>query len=152
MSSHSNHPGSTVESRPITVVGAFWCFIATTVIGLVSAALIVLDKKPFEDAAHDANLAQGVDTDRVADASTIVVAVLSVIIALLFVLFAVKLRAGRNWARIVLTVVTALDVVSILVNGGSVLGYVGLVFAVLGVALSFAPASNAYFTSTKAAR
>jgi hypothetical protein len=152
MNNHSNHLGSTVESRPITVVGAFWCFLATTVIGLVSAALIVLDKKPVEDAAHDVNLPQGVDADRIADASTIVVAVFSVIIALLFVLFAVKLRAGRNWARIVLTVVTALDVVSILVNGGSVLGYVGLVFAVFGVALSFAPASNAYFVGTKAAR
>ncbi len=75
-------------------------------------------RKSVEDAAHDANLLQGVDADRVADASTIVVAVFSVIIALLFVLFAGKLRAGRNWARTVLTVVTALDVVSILVNGG----------------------------------
>jgi hypothetical protein len=152
MSSLPNNPGSTVESRPVTVVGAFWCFIATTVIGLVSAALIVLGKKSIEDAAHDANLPQGVDADRVADASTIVVAVLSVIIALLFVLFAIKLRAGRNWARIVLTVVTALDVVSILVNGGSVLGYVGLVAAVLGVVLSFTPASNAYFSRTRTAR
>ncbi len=43
--------------------------------------------------------------------------VLSLMFAGLYVLFAFKLRVGRNWARIVLTIVAALALLSLLLGG-----------------------------------
>jgi len=79
--------------------------------------------------------------------------VLAVIFAGLYVLFAFKLRAGRNWARIVLTVIAALDLLT-LVSGsaGTVVGYIGALAAVIGCVMSYMANSNGYIRAVKAAR
>ncbi|MBW0118169.1 hypothetical protein [Pseudonocardia abyssalis] len=77
------------------------------------------------------------------------------VLAVLYILFAVLAFAGRNWSRILVTVMTvgfALFLLFAAVSGGAadpasaaiLLGPVAL--AVAGVVILFLPASNAYFS------
>jgi len=82
----------------------------------------------------------------------------------LYLLFALKMRAGRNWARIVLTVLSALSIGStahssttIRVNDqaftastSQAVGWFGAALAVVAIVLMFMPASNAYFAAGNA--
>jgi hypothetical protein len=79
---------------------------------------------------------------------------IGVVIALafagLYVLFAFKARAGRNWARIALTVLTALGVLALVIGGFSVVGILSTVVSVVAVVLLFLPASNQHFAAQQA--
>jgi hypothetical protein len=75
------------------------------------------------------------------------------------VLFAVKMRAGRNWARILLTIYAALGVMSFLsgvASSGPELGLMwslaDVAFAVTAVVYMFRPESTKYFLETKERR
>ena len=74
------------------------------------------------------------------------------IIAALYALFAFKLRAGRNWARIVLTIIAVLDLLGLISRNGNPIGYVGALAAIVGCVLSYLPNSGAYFAAVKASR
>ncbi|SEC51944.1 hypothetical protein SAMN04489727_4048 [Amycolatopsis tolypomycina] len=52
-------------------------------------------------------------------------------------------------ARIVLTVLTGLQLLSVLIGQSTIGGYVAVLAAVVGVALSFTGPSNAYFAAAK---
>ncbi|MGV9296191.1 hypothetical protein [Amycolatopsis sp. NPDC003676] len=143
--------------RPAAVTGAFWAYVAATLVGLVGAVFLVFSRDALADAMRRAN---GQNAARLTDAQIdqavtigiVVGAVLAIAFALLHLLFAFKLRAGRNWARIVLTVLTALQVVSLLAGQATVVGSVSAVFALLGVVLSFLPQASQYIAATKADR
>jgi hypothetical protein len=82
-------------------------------------------------------------------------AVIILVLALLYVLFAVLSFLGRNWARIVLTIMTVGFTLMMLASatasasGGDVvgLGLLGLIVAasVIGTVILFLPAPNTYF-------
>lgn len=134
--------------------GAFWAFLAATVISIVSGLLVLGQRDALADAVRRSNTkltAQQID--QAATVALVAAVVIAVLIALLYLFFAVKLRAGRNWARIVLTVLTALQVISLLAgSGGSWIGYLSCLAAVIGVVLSFLPESSAYFAAAKPVR
>lgn len=139
------------------ITGAFWAYVAATLVGLAGAVALFFSRDALTDTMRRAN---GQNAARLTDAQIdqavtvgiIVGVVIAVAIALLRLLFAFKLRAGRNWARIVLTVLTALEVVSLLAGQSTVIGYVSTALAVLGVILSFLPESNQYIAAVKAQR
>ena len=144
-------------ARPSTVEYAFWAFIASTVIGLVGGLLIFGNRDAITDALRNSNTQNGgglteTQIDQAVNIAMITAVVISVIIAALYLLFAFKLRAGRNWARIVLTVLTALSLLSLLVGQSTIVGYFGVLAAVAGVVLSFMTPSNAYFAAARTIR
>jgi hypothetical protein len=144
-------------ARPGTVEGAFWAFIASTVIGLVGGFLIFASRDAIADTLRNSNRQSGgsltdAQIDQAVTLTMIIALVIAVIIAALYLLFAFKLRAGRNWARIVLTVITALQLISLLAGQSTILGFVSVVAAVAGVVLSFMTPSNAYFSAGKVVR
>ncbi|MEU0797459.1 hypothetical protein ABZ342_45975 [Amycolatopsis sp. NPDC005961] len=146
-----------VTARPSTVEGAFWAFIASTVIGLIGGLLIFGNRDAITDALRNSNRQNGgglteTQIDQAVNIAMITAVVIAVVIAALYLLFAFKLRAGRNWARIVLTVLTALQLISLLVGQSTIVAYFGVLAAAVGVVLSFMAPSNAYFASTKAIR
>nr|BFF02441.1 hypothetical protein GCM10020241_41160 [Streptoalloteichus tenebrarius] len=71
-------------------------------------------------------------------------AVLAVVVAALCLLFAFKVRAGRNWARITLTVLTVFGV-SFTAVDPSWPSLVSTLVAVVATVLMFLPNANAYF-------
>jgi hypothetical protein len=157
-------------ARPTSVTLAFFAWLLMTALSLLS--LIFVLTSPIWDQAVDAGL-RAADTNGVSiDASTLVntakiTSVVGFLIgAGLYLLFAFKMRAGRNWARVVLTVIGALGVLSavlptyrsVTVNGTTYvvqnygIHWISLALLVAALVLMFVPASNAYFTASKAYR
>ncbi|KFU76363.1 hypothetical protein SAMN04489729_2661 [Amycolatopsis lurida] len=163
MSDYPSHPASaetstvTTQERPGTINGAFWAFLASAVIGLLSGVLAFASKDALVEATRNANRQSGTQLteaqiDQAATFIIVIGLVIAVAFALLYLLFAAKLRAGRNWARIVLTVLTALQLISIIFSTNTIVGYLSVLAAVIGVVLSFTAPSNEYITATKVAR
>lgn len=147
-----------VQAGPVpnTITAAFWCFMLTAVIALVYGLLYLGAKQAIVDALHTANT-NGTLTDAqietTANVTLGVLVVVFVILAALYAFFGFKLRAGRNWARIVLTIMVVLYVIAMVsARGGTAVGYIGVLAGVVGVVLSYMPASRDYFTAIKASQ
>ncbi|TNC23575.1 hypothetical protein [Amycolatopsis alkalitolerans] len=146
-------PGKTAV--PSTITTAFYCYLASTVIGIVSGLLVPGNQGEIADALRRANTAhltesQIQDAARIAVISAVVIALL---ISLIYLWLAFKLRAGRNWARITLTVLTVLQVILLASGrGGSVVGYLALLLAVAGLVFAWLGASSQYIQTVKASR
>ena len=70
--------------------------------------------------------------------------------AIVFVLFAFFMRRGANWARIVLTVLTALSLLNII--PGFPFGLLQVLAAIVGVVLMWLRPSTAWFAAIKASK
>jgi hypothetical protein len=156
--------------RPTSVTLAFFAWVLMTVLSLISLVFVLTS--PIWDQAVAAGL-RAADANGVSiDASTVVntakiTSVVGFLIgAALYLLFAFKMRAGRDWARVVLTVIGVLGVLSavlptyrsVTVNGTTYvvqnygIHWISLALLVAALVLMFVPASNAYFSASKAYR
>ena len=144
------------------------------VIAAWAVSLIIL----LTSSAWDQALAAATNTANRSSTSTVVVdaqsvinfvrvfaVVVFVIVAGLYLLFAFKMKAGRNWARITLTVLGILGVLtsitpssrSVTVNGqvyesSSGPGWITAVLTLAAVLLMFVGGANEFFTVSKAYR
>ncbi len=154
--------------RPTTVTAAFWLWMLAAAASVLSGILLFTS-----DTWDEALAAAGVETS-LSEATTralvngvrTVAIVFMLIFVALYVFFAVKMLLGRNWARIVLTVVGGLTIVSrfsatssVTVNGhvynpasSQAIGWVQAACAVAAIIAMFLTASNRYFTASKAHR
>ncbi|MBM9466284.1 hypothetical protein [Nakamurella leprariae] len=152
-------------SRPGSVTGAFVCHLLTIVAVVVSAVVVMTSSvwdRAVEEAARQSQTT--IDVDTAVTFARVLVIAFAVVIAGLLLLFAIKMLTGRNWARIVLTVLSALTVLSglsgqtrasVTVNGevfeatstGS--NWIGAVIAAVAIVLMYVPASNQYFHQSK---
>jgi hypothetical protein len=75
-------------------------------------------------------------------------------VSLLMLLFAWKMRSGRNWARILLAVLAVLQLLfqASSVGLSSVLGLVGVLITASALVFMFVPQSNAYFAQFRRPR
>lgn len=167
-SSTNTSVNRTGPKPPGPVNGAFLVYLIAALVALIG--IIVTVTSDFWDEAIRDNAGMvptnGLSTEDAVNAAKIGAVVAGVIIVALYLLFAFKMRAGRNWARIVLTVLSALSIVSqftfsasVEVNGrvyssslSDASGWVGTALAVVAIVLMFLPASNEYFARSKAAR
>ena len=129
-------------TRPKPVNTAFTLWVVNAALGLITFVVsLLVGGDAARDAARDQLRASGetISDAQIDSAVTAALAVAGIIAALffaLYLLFAFKMRAGRNWARIVLTVLGVLGIISNLYSlaaGGA--GGVGLVLTVIQVAL-----------------
>jgi len=155
--------------RPQTVTFAFWCWLATAVVSIIGLVLTLTS--PIWDLAVQAGTRQqgvnlqGVSVEGVVTTAKIFVAVVALVFVGVYLLFAFKMNAGRNWARIVLTVFGALTLLSAFtptsrtvtvnsqvfnVDSGAWAGYVTAALAIAGIVLMFLAPSNKFFTEAKA--
>jgi hypothetical protein len=135
---------------PTTVQASFWLWVVTVVISLVGAVVGFTQRDAALAALRSANV-QNLTDAQIQAAVTLglaVAAVFAIVFAGLYLLFAFKARAGRNWARITLTVLTVLRLLS-LIAGSNLLAVISVVVAVVAVVLLFLPASNQFFAASK---
>lgn len=140
---------------PKEVVASFWCYIGGAVVVLLGGLLAIGQKQAILDTLRSTNTTGATESQLEAAANLVVIVaiVISVILTGLYVLFAYKLKAGRNWARIVLTVLAALTLLNLVTTrGGSAVGYIGELAVIVGCVLSYLPNASGYFAATKAAR
>lgn len=141
---------------PQEIMWSFWCYVAGALILIVSGVLAAAQRQQFVTALRQNPSVKNLTPDQfnaAVTAAIVLQVVLAVVISALYVLFAFKIRQGRNWARIVLTVVAALALIALLLTGGSsVLSVIGRIAAVLGCVASYLPNSTAYINAVRAGR
>ncbi|MFR9730306.1 hypothetical protein ACL03H_13850 [Saccharopolyspora sp. MS10] len=127
-------PNVQTPSVPSTINGAALAYLASAIVPLVWG-LIVLSSGGMPPTP-------GV-SPQVAQTFLVASVAMSVISLLVYLWLSWKLRAGRNWARIVLAVFAVLHL-SVLFGPADAESYIGLGLALLGLVLSFLPASSRY--------
>ena len=142
---------------PGTITAAFIIYLLSAIAAAASVAVLFTDdgKRQLRQALTDANI-NGVDVDSLVNTTRTAAGVLAVVLIVLYVIFDLLMRAGRNWARIVLTVVSALSIISSFTGSlGAARGtvsWVGLILSILAIVLMYLPVSNAYFAAVKLSR
>jgi hypothetical protein len=149
--------------RPKAIDNAFQASLAGTAIASVATVItVLLDREWLDRLVRQVIEDTGQAGMEVADARTMVQVSLGlgiVLFAALFVLFALKMRAGRNWARLLLTAFAAVGTINFLSAVGSTGADLELMwslaevaFAVTAVIYMFRPESTAYFTEHRKRR
>lgn len=138
---------------PDDVDKAWKLWLTSIVVGLLGTVvgLLFTDRDALkQDLLEQGNAPSDVDT--IVTATVVTIAVVGLIILALQLFFVFKMRAGRNWARIVLTVLGVIGVLSsvfTLTQGSGLAAVVNLVSAVVVVAaivFMYRPAASAYFS------
>lgn len=135
--------------RPWPVTTAFWLWYLAAGCAAAAAVLAVarLDDlhTEFEREARASDPSASADTvERAADLSVLVVVGGGVLLALMGVLFAAAMRAGKNWGRGAL-VLTALPAVAYGVLVVSPLGVATACVAVVASVCMYLPGSRSWF-------
>lgn len=156
-------------ARPTTVVAAFWVWMLVLVTSIASTALL------FTGDYFDRVMVLVRDTPgaaAVVEASKALIiggVVFGLAVSLfIFLFFGGKMYTGRNWARVVLTVLGGLSVLSGALGSSTTaladvsedlrpdsviaLGWAGAALAAIAIILMYLPASNVYFRQSKAHR
>jgi len=142
------------ERPPREILISFWGWVTAAALLVVGAAIDLRRRHDILDALRNANLTQGghLTDAQLQQAATVTVGVslaVTVIIGLLYVLFAWKARAGRNWARVVLTIIAVLALLGLVSRGSvSAISYAGEIVAVISAVLLYVPNAGAFFATT----
>jgi hypothetical protein len=153
--SYPSHPED-VPARPEppnTVVNAVWLMYARVAFGLIGALAgfgtrdTMRDKIVAEHPNYDTK-----KVDQVLDAALVIGIGIAVIIAVLYVLLAIQVRNGKNWARVVTLVFAGLGLITFPASLAQVHTSLTVLVAALGVVLNLGilvllllPPSNQYF-------
>ncbi|GLZ38209.1 hypothetical protein [Actinokineospora sp. NBRC 105648] len=157
-----NHPPA--PARPKSVDLAFNLWLASAILGVVGFVLVlVLGKDAMREAARKSLQQSNTaftpsQLDTAVNASLIFAGVIAVLSFGLFLLFAFKMRAGRNWARLTLAILGLLYVLlNVLgVVGGdqavldTVVGIVQILLVVGAIYYMFTKEAKAYFEAPRA--
>jgi hypothetical protein len=148
------YPGGTVPGAPPkppgTVTGAFVLYLISAVATILVGLLVFTG--PAKRSIHEQLEGQpvnsgGLSVDQLVQITQWVAFVASLVIGAVMLLFIFKMRAGRNWARIVITVFAVLGLLSLFsgYRSGQGWDFIGPALAVLALVLMWVPASNEYF-------
>lgn len=149
----AQRPHYTRPPMPKEVNWATLLMLLSIVISLVGVIILLADKNGYIKAVRDSNPDYSQKKlDDTFKAARVVAIVIFVIVAVLYAWLILKIRQGRNWARIVATVLLVLGIVSnvstMASNGtGATKAFevVGLIIAVAVLVLLWLRPSNAYF-------
>ncbi len=139
--------------EPKEVRLSFFLWLAGAILLVVSSVLVLTQRETALEEARKAPPTPGVTAEQLESAVTAVLVflvIIGVVLAALMVFFAFKARAGRNWARITLTVLGA-AVFLYHLFGFSLIGLVIVLVVAAAVVTLYLPASKAYFDSVKRA-
>lgn len=145
-------------AAPADVQKAFMLWMVSIVISVLGTivGLVFADRNALIRKAMDSNSKLTHDQASTAITVALVVgAVVGLVILGLELFFVFKMRAGRNWARIVLTVLGVLGILFGLYGFtagftlGSVLNLISLVVVIAAIVFMFKPAARAYFSQPK---
>ena len=152
-------PTAAPSAPPSQVNIAFWLYIAAAVLSVISGIVTVVVVANSRQAAIDAltrnntNL-KGITVQQAADASVAVGTVLAIITllfwAITFTVFALLMRRGAGWARIVLTVLTVLSLLNIPWGYGA--GGLQVIAAIVATVLIWLRPASEYFAAVKASK
>jgi Mn2+/Fe2+ NRAMP family transporter len=144
---------------PTTVNAAFWLYIASAVLAVVGGIITVATAGNSRAAAiqqlqNSGTNLHGQSAEQLVNAFIAFAIGWSIVTlifwAIVFVLFAFFMRRGANWARIVLTVLTAISLLNALTSFG--VGALQVILSIVAVILIWLRPSSAWFAAIKASK
>lgn len=150
--SASPAPSFPAPVPPQTVTIGFWLYIVAAVLSLIGLIITLTTAGDSKVAIRRSLAAHGQTvSETTLNAALAVGIAVGVIVGLIFlaayVLFAILMRRGANWARIILFVLTVLSLTGILGSYG--IGAARVVVAIIATVLVFLGPSNQYFKAAK---
>jgi hypothetical protein len=151
-------------TRPKAVDSAFQAVLASVVVSALGTVVnVLLDRALLTSMVSETMDSlppdQRMSPSAAVGALQVILGFSIVIVAGLFLLFALKMRAGRNWARILLTIYTAISVwgfLTAVASSGAELqlmwNLAEVAFGVTAVVYMFRPESTKYFVAVKERR
>ncbi|MET9002274.1 hypothetical protein [Amycolatopsis sp. Hca4] len=140
------------DNPPSTIIAAFFGFLVSTVSAIAGGLLILSARDEIAATLRRTNPTLTPERlDRLTVLAQVVPAAIAVVIALVYLWLSFRLKAGRNWARVTLTVFTLLQAGSLLATDPSWAGYLSCGVAVVATVLSYLPPSNRYFARVRRA-
>ncbi len=150
-------PASPKPARPVDVQNSVKAWFASIGVGLIAGLL------DFFVTDHGEALRSGMASSGLTEEQAKVVLGGGLALALVFrlvglglrVFFVFKLRAGRNWARIVLTVLAGISAIGTLTSLGQgfsialVVTFVALLLEIAAIVLMFRRGAKVYFAAPK---
>jgi FtsH-binding integral membrane protein len=122
-------------------------------VSAIAGGLLVLTSRAEIEAVlrqSDPQVAQE-QLDRLTLLAQAIPVAIALVIAIVYLWLSFKLKAGRNWARVTLTVFTLLQAASLLTTGPSWAGYLSCGVAVVATVLSYLPPSNRFVAGVRRA-
>jgi hypothetical protein len=137
---------------PSTIIAAFFGFLVSTVSAIAGGLLVLSARDEIAAALRRDNPSLAQDQlDRLTLVAQVIPVAIAGVIALVYLWLSFKLKAGRNWARVTLTVFTLLQAASLLTTQPSWAGYVSCGIAVVATVLSYLGPSNRYIAGVRRA-
>ncbi|MBT1672810.1 hypothetical protein [Curtobacterium flaccumfaciens] len=127
---------ASTSSRPTSVTVAFVIWLVVVLANILHG-IINLTSGSSADVA-----------DSVGTAPLVGGAIFAFILAVIELIIVFKMRDGRNWARIVLTVLAVLQLIGVGVgaaSGGNAFGWIGGVAVLIATILMYVGGANGYF-------
>jgi len=148
-------PVAAPSAPPQPVNIAFWLYIASAVLsvisGIVTAIIVSGQRDQFLESLRNSGVSDSGSAVDAVIGFAIAWAVITLIFwALVFVLFAVFMRRGANWARIVLTVLTVVSLLNLLASFG--IGALQVIASVVATVLIWLKPASAYFAAVRASK
>ena len=122
-------------SIPTTVKASFWLLLIGIILDFVAAGIQLFTGSIYLGARGTGD---GVGV------GVVIAGVLTLAFAIVQLIVIRKMRAGRNWARVVITVLEVLAIIGVVLNP-AVLPLAASVVGLVAVVLMWLPASNRYF-------
>ena len=145
---------------PAEVLTSVKLWFASIIVGLVGGILVfaLTDQSASVRKAMETNPSALTESQlRTAETVGLLVGLVLVLIVLgLEVLFVLKMKAGRNWARIVLAVLGGLSALSSLsglargLGAGTVINFISMLLLIAAIVFMFRPATKPYFSQPRA--
>lgn len=142
-----------VVPAPSQVTISFWLYMAAAAVSVISLIISLASVAGTRSALQHQLSVQGQkftsgQLDALIAVTTTIAVVIGIVFIAAYVIFALFMRRGANWARIVLLILTVLSLFE--VASGYGLGALRAVLGVIATILIFLPAASEYFRTVKA--
>jgi hypothetical protein len=132
-------------------VGSFWILIASAALRVFAAVLTWASWNSIIDTAMK-SVPKGMSAAQWrSEIHTLLIAniVLDLVFAGLYVLFAYKIREGRNWARITITGIVVVFGLYDILTGATAFTLVSVIIELVAVSLLYLASSKEFFAAAK---
>jgi hypothetical protein len=141
-----------VPAVPTSVVVSYWILIGCAAVNVLIVAITLLTWTRVIDQLTAQPQPDGTTLTVSQVHSTLIEnLVLNLIFAGLFVLFAILMRRGRNWARLAITAIVVAFALLAVLNGAGRVTLISVLLELVAVSMLYTKPAKAYFVAAKAA-
>lgn len=135
----------TPANRPTAVTVSFIAWLVATALGLATVVLLFVSAGATQAVEGDSA------TSNFFGITYIFAALLVLILTAVQAVVLFRMRAGRNWARVLLTVLAVLQIVNAVFSLGlnAVVSILGIVILIVATVTMWLPSANVYFGRQK---